>query len=341
MRPIRHVVLATYGEPPTPAFTAQLAYSWRILLGLTRKVDAIPRPLLPLIATARAHGRRRTWRAHGYSSPLEPVTAQQAMGLQALLGQTAYNIDWRVHVGYEYRTPHVADVLRGLPDDEPVWLASMYAADSAFTHQLSRDAAAGRTGPTYVLQALAPPVLGAISADHIAALTVDPRWHGPDVALVLAAHGTVLDPPTPIETGLAATDALCAEIAQRAGGRFGLVVNGWLNHTRGGRWTEPPIEAALAAVQQAGYTRAVYFPYGFLGDNAESQLEGRSALAATSLTALHLPCLNDSASLLDMLRRQIDACSDVCAAGPMGRGVPSGCGRRCQQPATSPCALCA
>ena len=38
----RHVVLITYGEPPTASFAAQLRYSWRILLGLTRSVAPIP-----------------------------------------------------------------------------------------------------------------------------------------------------------------------------------------------------------------------------------------------------------------------------------------------------------
>src|SRR5204862_7559561 len=30
-----HVILLTYGEPPTASFVDQLVYSWRILLGLT------------------------------------------------------------------------------------------------------------------------------------------------------------------------------------------------------------------------------------------------------------------------------------------------------------------
>ena len=57
----RHIILITYGEPPTPAFTDQLRYSWRILLGLTRLVAPIPRPLLPLIALSRARTRNRLW----------------------------------------------------------------------------------------------------------------------------------------------------------------------------------------------------------------------------------------------------------------------------------------
>jgi protoheme ferro-lyase len=131
-------------------------------------------------------------------------------------------------------------------------------------------------------------------------------WRGPDVALVLAAHGTVLEPSRPIDTGLAAIEAVCRAITARLAGHFGLVVNGWLNHTRGGRWTEPPIDEALRQVADAGFPRLVYFPYGFLADNAESELEGRVALERhPSIEPLHLPCLNDAPALAEALTRQI------------------------------------
>ena len=94
----------------------------------------------------------------------------------------------------------------------------------------------------------------------------------------------------PIDTGLAATEALRQAIAARLAPRFGRVVNGWLNHTRGGRWTEPPIEAALPRSRRRASGGVVYYPYGFLADNAESELEGRIALAAhPAITSRHLP----------------------------------------------------
>lgn len=305
--PTRHVVLVTYGEPPTASFVDQLAYSWRILLGLTRKVDAIPRPLLPVIALARARGRRRLWQQHDYGSPLEPLTEQQMRRLSELLGDDDPATRWCAHVAYEYRAPLLGDVVASLPPDEPVCVVPMYAAESAFTHALSREAVAGkRRGPVQVLDALAADRLADASAAHVLTLTGADGWSGDDVALVLAAHGTVLDPPKPIDTGREATEALCAAIAARLSDRFGLIVNGWLNHTRGGRWTEPPIEEALADVQAKGYSRVVYFPYGFLADNAESELEGRLALAGVpGLAARHLPCLNDSPALMAMLARQV------------------------------------
>lgn len=339
----RHVVLVTYGEPPTASFLDQLAYSWRILLGLTRKVDAIPKALLPLIALARARGRRALWHEHGYGSPLEPITGRQAAALAEVLARVEPGARWKVHVAYEYRHPLVRETVHSFPADEPVWVVPLYAADSAFTHALTREAAEGRTGPTYVLGALAPQVLGELSAAHVLAHTsTELGWQGQEVALVLAAHGTVLDPPKPIDTGREATEALCADISARLAPRFGLVVNGWLNHTRGGRWTEPPVDEALRHVVSAGFGKIVYFPYGFLGDNAESQLEGRVALAAVTgardgglpVEARHLPCLNASPALLEMLARQVLTCARSCGPGVAGaipvRAGEAVCYRHCQ-----------
>ncbi|MBP1636452.1 MAG: putative ferrochelatase [Acidobacteria bacterium] len=310
---VRHVVLVTYGEPPTPAFAAHLAYSWRILLGLTRTIADIPRPLLPVIALARARTRNRTWRAEGYGSPLEALTCRQAELLQRALASAEGAARWRTHVAYEFRDPLLPAVLDAIPDGEDVTVVPMYATDSAFTHALSRDTAAAhvaarpRPGRVAVLTHLDADVLGEVCARYVLELVSrDPRWRGARTALVLAAHGTLLQPARPVETGLAATEALMASIRDRLSSCFGLVVHGWLNHSRGGRWTEPPIEEALRRVAGAGMERAVYFPYGFLADNAESQLEGRVALRALpGIESLHLPCLNDSPLLVEALARQV------------------------------------
>src|SRR5262249_1206390 len=99
----RHVVLITSGEPPTPAFAAQLRYSWRILLGLTRLVAPIPAPLLPVIALSRGRQRKQLWTAEHYGSPLEKFTQAQARGLAAALKEEDPSTDWQVAVAYEFR----------------------------------------------------------------------------------------------------------------------------------------------------------------------------------------------------------------------------------------------
>ena len=310
----RHVVLLTYGEPPSPAFGAQLKYSWRILLGLTRAVAPFPRCVLPAIALSRARFRRDLWTREDYVSPLEPLTGRQACGLAEALEREAPEAAWRVHVAYEFRDPLLAGVLDRLPADEPVDVVPMYAADSAFTHEISRRAVAAwgarrpaRPAPVRVRAPLDAEVLAELSARHIlrelSARGVTP---GPDRALVLAAHGTLLDPPRPMETGREATERMRDGIARRLAGHFGLVIGGWLNHIYGGRWTEPAADVALRQVAERGFKRVVYYPYGFLADNAETELEGRLALRTQpQLEALHLPCMNDAPELMAALARDL------------------------------------
>jgi protoheme ferro-lyase len=298
---VKHVILVTYGEPVTAAFVDQLVYSWRILIGLTRSVADIPAPLIPLIALSRGRGRNTLWTRENYSSPLEPITAAQAERLRSIL--SAGGDQWTVHVAYEFRAPLVASVVESIPASEPVFIAPMYAADSAFTHELSRQAVSGintrRVVPAVVLPPLDVRTLAELSAKHVMDFIATDSAAPSSRALVLAAHGTLLNPAKPIDTGRAATESLCRGIDQRLSTCFGMVANGWLNHTRGGKWTEPPIEETLKRVSAAGYKDVVYYPYGFLADNAESQLEGRLAAAAhPEMRVRFVPCLNDSPDLM-------------------------------------------
>jgi protoheme ferro-lyase len=306
---VKHIVLVTYGEPVTPAFVDQLVYSWRILLGLTRTVADIPAPLIPLIAVSRARGRNALWRRHDYSSPLEPITLAQAAQLRNALAQRT-DERWEIHVAYEFRNPLLGAVINQLPGDEPVFVAPMYAADSSFTHDLSRTTVQGlgrdRSAPTIVLPAIDVERLADISADHVMQ-SLGPSAEGvSSSALVLAAHGTLLKPAKPIETGLQETERLRCGIEQRLSSCFGIVTNGWLNHSRGGKWTDPPIEETLKRISEAGVREVVYYPYGFLADNAESQLEGRLAVAAhPELKVRFVPCLNGSPDLAEAIASQV------------------------------------
>ncbi|MBK5254597.1 MAG: ferrochelatase [Vicinamibacteria bacterium] len=308
----RHLVLVSYGEPQAPSFTEQFAYSHRILRNLTRIIAAIPAPLIPLIALSRAHGRRKLWRRWGYGSPLEGITREQARRIKATLDAAFPDGGWVSHVAYEFRRPFLGDVLRALPSDEPIWIAPMYAADSAFTHALSRQVAdgineSGRRGrPVQVLSAIEAESLAELSAGHVLDCLGFDGDQGRSTALVLAAHGTLLEPAKPIDTGRENTERLCEAIKTRLAPSFGMVAHGWLNHTRGGRWTEPPVEQTLQGVSDAGYSKVAYFPYGFLADNAETQLEGRVIAARhPQMDVRFVPCLNATASLLDAIAAQV------------------------------------
>ena len=207
-------------------------------------------------------------------------------------------------------------MLDRLPPGDPVSIVPLYLADSAFTHEITRAAlgnwrrrrpGAPESRRVTVLPPLDEDLLAEISVRHLRRTLTDlGEGGGSDTALVLAAHGTLLAPPRPMETGREATERIARRIGAMLEDQFGLIIHGWLNHVYGGRWTEPPVEAALLRVSEAGFRKVVYYPFGFVADNAESELEGRIALRGRpELTAIHLPCLNDSPLYLDALARQI------------------------------------
>ena len=207
------------------------------------------------------------WRDNNYSSPLEPITLAQATQLGNALARRSDD-KWQIHVAYEFREPLLSTMIRRLPSDEAVIVAPMYAADSAFTHALSRTTVEAldprRPAPIVVLPPIDVDQLASASAHHVMHnITSEENDRNPATALVLAAHGTLLKPAKPIDTGLEATEKLRLGIENRLAASFGMVQNGWLNHSRGGKWTDPPIEEALKRVNDAGYatlsiTRTVF-----------------------------------------------------------------------------------
>ena len=316
----RHVVALTYGEPPAARFGPQLAYSWRILWNLTRRVAPIPPFVLPFIAGARARQRVDLWRSHGYASPIEGITEEQARALEATLDAGGEE-SWQVHVAYEFRRPLLLEALAAVPAGEPVAVLPLYVAESEFTHDMARRllAASGHAA-VRVVPGLDPKVLGALWVHHVRSELARRGFvPGPDVALVLAAHGTLLEPPRPMNTGRIGTEAIAASIARGLAPCFGRIERAWLNHTRGGAWTTPSVEAALRDLASAGFRRIVYVPYGFLADNAESELEGRIFLETRPefREVLHLPCLNASPGLSAALA---EAVRGTLAASPRPGG---------------------
>jgi protoheme ferro-lyase len=76
------------------------------------------------------------------------------------------------------------------------------------------------------------------------------------------------------------------------------------------------MDQALAQVVEAGFSKVVYYPYGFLADNAETELEGRVILETVAaehpgFRSRHLACLNESPLLMAPLARQVLARTGV------------------------------
>ncbi|MCH8332765.1 ferrochelatase [Candidatus Sumerlaeota bacterium] len=335
MRDSRKVLLLTYGEPESNRFSDQFWYSLSILNRLTRRVAPIPRPALPLIAWKRARRRVREWRPSDFGSPLEAITRRQAELLAAKLnaelqregsGETAA---WEVEPVFEFRKPMLIPTLRAMAADSsgPVFILPAYVADSAFTDEISRsdiEKLESRGGSLpfavhYVSDFANDPALAEIMADFILdqlrerglADGATSCW-----GLILGSHGTLVNPPIPIETGLSAMLGLYEAILKRVGSRFASCSLGWLNHTLGGKWTEPSLREAASAMREAGITKIVYYPFGFFADNAETLLEGETILKPFGFERIeHLPCMNEEGALISFLaRRVIEAAAQAARA---------------------------
>lgn len=279
--------------------------------GVTRATANIAAPLLPFIALSRTLERRALWTKHDYQSPLEPNTLAQAAQLRSALARRSAEA-WKIHVAYEFRAPLLQDVVAALNPRESVIIVPMYPADAGFTHELSRRSAEfldqRRPAPIVVLPALDVERLSSISADHVVHMISAKPERAEHLALVLAARGMVLNPSRAVGTGYRTLERLGQSLTERLQGRFGRVTRGWVNHGRGVRWTTLPIADVLKRVSEAGFKDVVYYPYGFLADNADSQLQGQLAAATRpELKVRFVPCLNGSSALADAIATDIMA----------------------------------
>lgn len=327
------VILATYGEPTRNSFTEQWIYSYRILKGLTRKIAQIPAPVLPMIATARACSRVKLWKGEDFVSPLEPLHEQTVCALQDELAARELPDKIQVIRAYEFRRPNLTDALRELRTrgcDQAI-VVPMYIAPGDFTDGMTQfgiDDALKRLPEwkqeqvTMCNLADTPDTvdrLAGVLADHCTNALTSRGITAPsdDWALLLAAHGTVIDPIPGVDTGLVAFGQVLSRLKTLLRPQFGLVRVGWLNHTKGGKWTTPAVPEALEYIQGRGYSRLVYFPWGFTTDNAETSLEGRMFLKEMKTPferVEHLPCLNEHDGLVKLLADRVLSCLDKTQA---------------------------
>jgi ferrochelatase len=322
------ILLLTYGEPVRNGFRDQFEYSLSILRRLTLRVAPIPRPLLPVIAFKRARRRVREWQAAGFVSPLEPITRRQAVLLADELNgrvqkdvETGRKMHWEVEPIFEFRNPMLTPRLRELKNRPPdaVFILPAYLIDSEFTDVISRadiEALERREGKLpypvhYVSDLAADPRIAQIMAEFIERELERRRIAKNELkewGLLLGAHGTLVDPPKPYETGQKANEAVCEAVFGRIGDRFASRSIGWLNHVFGGQWTEPALDQAAETLRRGGIRNAVYFPFGFLADNAETILEGQEILGECGFERLvHLSCLNNDPSLIRLWADRVES----------------------------------
>lgn len=309
-----HVFCLTYGEPAENDFAPQFEYSLNILNRLTRRVAPIPRFVTPLLAARRARIRCATFRELGWNSPLEGISARQGEILGELLRERRPDVDFDIEVVREFRPPLLPELLDRLAPDPPddILVIPLYVAESDFTTGISRtDFESWHRKRRGVHRMPVPRITVGFGfderfADAMAGFVwqycADNGWSEEDcrgAALVLGAHGTVVTLPAGMNSGAQETGNLFRLLRKRLGGRFGWMRIAWLNHELGGMWTCPSAEDSVREAHERGFRRIVYFPFGFVGDNGESMLEGRAALDAFEWDAvLYLPCPNGDRGVL-------------------------------------------
>ena len=315
------VILSTYGEPTRNSFAEQWMYSYRILRRLTRKIAKIPSPLLPIIATARGIQRVKAWKAEDFVSQLEPLTLATVELVKRQLEARGLGAQQLVvREAWEFRRPNLTDVFTDLHKAgcSQFHVVPMYMGGGDFTKGMTAIAIedAVNTLPwlsyndiEYVELTSSPARLDRLADVFADFVREEANRRGvslpaKDWAVCLAAHGSVQTPPEGVDNGVISFGELCWRIYKRLGNQFGIARNGWLNHTRGGRWTEPSVERLLPRLREAGYSKLMYVPWGFTTDNAESALEGKvfcREMENPFERVEHLPCMNTHPAFIEFL----------------------------------------
>jgi ferrochelatase len=254
-----------------------------------------------------AHAYKQVWTEEG--SPLAAITARQAAALQG-----AFGADVIVDHAMRYGRPAIAERIDRLKGQgcERILIAPLYpqycaattatANDEAFAHlRKMRWQPAVRTLPPYYDD---PPYIEALrerTEAELAALDFEPQ------AVIASFHGMperTLHLGDPYhchcrKTARLLSDAMGRELEVAFQSRFGRA-----------KWLEPATDKVLAALPGEGVTRVAILAPGFSADCLETleelAIRGRETfLAAGGTDFAYLPCLNDSAPGVAMLRALI------------------------------------
>lgn len=323
-KPRVEVLCLTYGEPQENVWRPQYEYSLSILNRLTRRVAPIPKFVTPLLAARRGRIRAKNFNEIGWNSPLEEYSRRQVEALQQRLEAVRPEVDWHVRLVFEFRRPYIWEFLEPMlqsPPDEII-LLPLYVADSDFTSGVSRTdlerfdrevrqrmQANPLPAPRYLEGFGFDERSGEVLADFIWRHCQEAGWDEEkcrNAVLILGAHGTLIRPPVGVNSGAKETRFLFGLIRRHLKPRFRSMRIGWLNHTLGGTWTFPEVADSARESHEQGIRDVVYFPFGFVADNGESQLEGKGQLEEFEWNnLLYLPCPNDDPAFMNYLALRV------------------------------------
>jgi ferrochelatase len=305
------VLLVNLGTPDAAEPGAVRRYLAEFLSD--RRVVEIPpilwQPILRgIILTTRpkksAHAYAQVWREDG--SPLAAITAAKAKALEGTFGGQVL-----IDHAMRYGSPAIGDRLAALKAAgcERILVAPLYPQYCAATTATANDAAfaalaamrwqpALRTLPPYHDD---PAYIAALKASIEASLAALPFV--PD-AIVASFHGMparTLELGDPYhchcqKTARLLSEALGQELIVAFQSRFGRA-----------KWLGPATDATLAALPGRGVKRVAIVAPGFSADCLETleelAIRGRDTyLAAGGEDFAYLPCLNDDAPGMEMLR---------------------------------------
>ncbi len=308
------VLLINLGTPDAPDPPAVRRYLAEFLSD--PRVVEIPKliwqPILRgAVLTTRpkksAHAYSQVWREDG--SPLAAITRAQATALEGAFGP-----DVVVDYAMRYGRPAIGDRVQALKDAgcERILLAPLYPQYSAATTATANDRAfaklatmrwqpAIRTLPPYhddpaYIDALKTSVEAGIAALGFV----------PDV-LIASFHGM---PLRTLQLG-DPYHCQCQKTARLLGEAMGREVTITFQSRFGrAKWLEPATDAVLAALPAKGVRKVAIVAPGFSADCLETleelAIRGRETfLEAGGTDFAYLPCLNDSAEGITLLRAVI------------------------------------
>ncbi|CAN5395192.1 ferrochelatase [soil metagenome] len=251
-----------------------------------------------------AHAYGLVWREDG--SPLAAITRLQAAAMQEALGP-----DVLVDHAMRYGRPAVGDRLKAMKEMgcERILVAPLYPQYCAATTATANDAAfaalakmrwqpALRVLPPYYDEPAYIAALARSVEAGIAALDFVPD------AVVASFHGV---PQRTLELG-DPYHCHCQKTARLLGEALGReLVVAFQSRFGRAKWLQPATDATLAALPERGVKKVAILAPGFSADCLETleelAIRGReSFLEAGGTDFAYLPCLNDSAGGIEMLR---------------------------------------
>jgi ferrochelatase len=305
------VLLVNLGTPNAPEPGSVRLYLKEFLSD--PRVVEIPQlvwqPILRgIILTTRprksAHAYRQVWTDEG--SPLAAITARQARALAGAWGEGVI-----VDHAMRYGRPAIAeriDALRG-QGCERILIAPLYpqycaattatANDEAFRHlRHLRWQPAVRTLPPYHDDPAYIAALAARLEAGLAALDFEPQ------AIVASFHGMpqrTLEQGDPYHCHCRKTARLLSEATNRE------LIVAFQSRFGRAKWLLPATDVTLSTLPGEGVTRVAVVAPGFSADCLETleelAIRGRDSFhAAGGANFAYIPCLNDSAEGIAMLR---------------------------------------